>query len=118
MASAVWQGQYFCLGASLILASLYFAAEPIFSISGHPPEVIKLEITYFRILTVGSCFLIIHAGMGTFFSGRGVTRVPAMVNLTGAVFNIPLDYALINGYGDFRRWASQARASPRFRPGS
>ncbi len=101
VSASVWQTQYFCLGAGLILAALSFTAEPIFSISGHPPEVVKLEIIYFRILTLGSFFMIIHAGMGTFFAGRGVTRVPASVNLIGAVFNIPLDYALINGVWGF-----------------
>ena len=101
VAAAVWQGLYFCMAASVFLALLYFMAGPLFFLSGHPPEVVKLEIAYFQVLTVGSCFLIIHAALGTFFSGRGVTRIPALVNLAGAVFNIPLDYALINGAWGF-----------------
>ena len=40
--------------SAVILASLYFIAEPLFTSSGHPVEVQKLEVIYFRILTLGA----------------------------------------------------------------
>jgi MATE family multidrug resistance protein len=104
VAASIWQCIYFCLGASLCLAALYFAAEPMFKLAGHPPEVQRLEVIYFQILAVGSGFQVLHSGMSSFFSGRGLTRPVALINLAGALFNIPLDYALINGLWGFPEW--------------
>ena len=36
--SALWQGLWFCVPAGLILASLWFVAEPLFDLGGHPPD--------------------------------------------------------------------------------
>jgi MATE family multidrug resistance protein len=97
VAASVWQTFYFCLLAAVFLASLYFLAETIFDWAGHPPEVRELEVAYFQVLTLGSGFLVIHPALGSFFSGRGLTRPVALINMVGALVNIPLDYALING---------------------
>jgi len=103
-AASLWQGIYFSLLASLILAGLYFLAEPIFAASGHPPEVRRLEVTYFQILTLGSGFSVLGVALSCFFSGRGRTQPVMVVNLLGAGLNIPLDYALINGVWFFPEW--------------
>jgi MATE family multidrug resistance protein len=66
--AALWQGIYFAMIAGVIMAGLYFIAEPLFQFSGHAPEVQRLEVIYFRILCLGATLI-----------------------------NIPLDYALING---------------------
>ncbi|MFW5490362.1 MAG: MATE family efflux transporter [Desulfovibrio sp.] len=95
--SATWQGVYFSLFAAAILASLCFAAEFIFSLAGHSPEIQELEVAYFRISCLGSGFCILEASLAGFFSGRGITRVVMIANLLGACVNIPLDYLLING---------------------
>jgi len=104
VAASLWQGIYFSFFASLILASLYFLAEPIFAASGHPPEVSRLEVIYFQILTLGSGFSVLGVALSCFFSGRGRTRPVMVVNLLGAGLNIPLDYALINGVWFFPEW--------------
>ncbi len=54
--SSLWQAIYFSLGSGVLLAGLYFVAEPIFQFGGHTPEVQRLEVTYFRILTLGAVF--------------------------------------------------------------
>lgn len=99
--AALWQGIYFSLGAAVILASLYFLAEPLFMISGHPREIQHLEVTYFRILILGSGLVVMATSLSCFFSGQGLTRPVMMVNFVGAAVNIPLDYLLINGVGFF-----------------
>jgi MATE family multidrug resistance protein len=99
--AAVWQGLYFTFGASLILASLYFIAGPLFDGAGHSPEVRRLEVIYFQILTLGAGPVVLCPALGSFFAGRGLTRVVMFTNLVGAAINIPLDYCLINGVGPF-----------------
>jgi putative efflux protein, MATE family len=95
--AALWQGLWFCLPASLILASLTFAAEPLFALAGHPPEVQAQEATYFSILCLGSGFAVTGMCLSSFFSGRGLTMPVMVVHVIGALLNIPLDYALIYG---------------------
>lgn len=95
--ASLWQGIYFSLVSSLLLAGLYFAADPFFDLIGHPLEVRRLESIYFKILALGSGLAVMGMTLSCFYSGQGKTRVVMMVNIFGALINIPLDYALING---------------------
>ncbi len=99
--AAVWQGLWFCVPAGLILASLWFIAEPLFALAGHPPDVQELEVLYFRILTLGGGPFLVGVCLSCFFSGRGLTKPVMVVHMAATALNIPLDYCLINGYGPF-----------------
>ncbi|MCF8041604.1 MAG: MATE family efflux transporter [Desulfarculaceae bacterium] len=99
--ASLWQGIYFSLAAALLLASLYLIAEPLFRFAGHHPDVIRLEVIYFRILTLGAGAVVLATTLSCFYSGRGLTRPVMLINLAGAGINIPLDYLLINGVGPF-----------------
>jgi MATE family multidrug resistance protein len=93
----MWQGIYFSMAAAVILAGLSSAAHPIFRLGGHPPEVQELERIYFRILCLGGGLNVLGTCLASFFTGRGKTRPVMLINMIGMAFNIPLDYALING---------------------
>lgn len=95
--ACLWQGIWFTLFSAVVLWGVILIAEPLFRLSGHPPEVRKLEVTYFRILCCGAGFNVAAATLACFFSGRGYTRPVMAVSVLGMLFNIPLDYALING---------------------
>ena len=95
--ACVWQGIYFSLLATVILIALSFVADPLFRMVGHPPEVQRLESVYFRILCMGAGINVLSTGLACFFSGRGKTRPVMVISIIGMAFNIPLDYALING---------------------
>ncbi len=95
--AALWQGIWFCLLSGLVTAGCASLAGPLFALAGHAPTVAAQEETYFRILMLGGVFGILDAALSGFFSGRGLTRVVMLVNLAGAVLNVPLDYALIYG---------------------
>lgn len=97
VAASLWQGIYFSLGAWLLLASMAYALTPLVVSGGHPPEVLELEIQYFRILMLGAGLPVLDTALSGFYSGRGLTRTVMVVNMVGAAINIPLDYALING---------------------
>ncbi|BBO80730.1 MATE family efflux transporter [Desulfosarcina ovata subsp. sediminis] len=93
----IWQGIYFSALAAVVLTGMSLLAEPIFRLGGHPPEVQQLERVYFRILCLGGGINVAGTALACFFSGRGQTRPVMVVNVIGMLFNIPLDYALING---------------------
>lgn len=95
---ALWQGLYFSLFSGVFTAlAVSFVAKPLFALAGHAPEVQKLEVIYFKILGWGAIFHIANHALSGFFAGRGFTRPVMVINTIGMAFNIPLDYALING---------------------
>jgi MATE family multidrug resistance protein len=66
-------------------------------LAGHPEKVQQLESAYFRILCIGGGINVLGNGLACFFTGRGKTRPVMLISMVGMAFNIPLDYALING---------------------
>jgi MATE family multidrug resistance protein len=102
--ASLWQALYFSLFAGVLLAALALPADALFSLMGHEPGVRHLETIYFRILMLGACFNVLEWSLACFYAGRGITRVVMVVNVLGAAFNIPLDYALINGVWFFPEW--------------
>jgi MATE family multidrug resistance protein len=95
--SALWQAIYFSIAAWLIMVGFSFVGSPLFHLVGHPLEVQELEVTYFRVLCLGSGIHIIGMSFSSFFTGRGVTRPVMIIYLIAMFLNVPLDYALING---------------------
>ncbi len=99
--SALWQGIWFSIPAGILLASLALVAKPIFALGGHPAHIQALEVPYFQVLTLGGGLVILVTVLSCFYSGRGLTMPVMIVNILGAALNIPLDYALINGWWIF-----------------
>ena len=97
----LWQGIYFSIFAALVLMGLSFLADPIFQLAEHPPRVQQLESIYFRLLCMGGGINVLGTGLACFFTGRGRTRPVMLISIAGMAFNIPLDYALINGIWAF-----------------
>ena len=93
----VWQGIYFSAIATFFLFGLAFLADPIFQLAGHPARVQQLESVYFRVLCTGGGINVLGNCLACFFTGRGKTQPVMLISIIGMVFNIPLDYALING---------------------
>ena len=95
---ALWQGLHFSLFSGILTAfAVTLIAKPLFVLAGHAVEVQRLEVIYFKILGWGSIFHIANQTLSGFFAGRGITRPVMIINAIGMLFNIPLDYALING---------------------
>lgn len=96
--AALWQGVYFGAVSGLFLAVLsLIISKPLFRLAGHAGQIQHLEVVYFKILCIGSIFHISGQALSAFFTGRGVTRPVMIITIAGMGFNIPLDYALING---------------------
>jgi len=69
--------------------------------SGHAPGVLAAEIPYFTILMIGGVTSPLGAAASSFFTGRGLTRITMLANVTGNLCNIFLDYVLIFGAWGF-----------------
>ena len=108
--SSLWQGIYFGFFSAVCMASLYWAAPAIFKFGGHPEPIQILEISYFRILCLGSGISLMSTTLACFYSGRGITTPVMLINMVGACVNIPLDYCLINGVGFFPELGIQGAA--------
>lgn len=99
VAAAIWQGAYFAIGGGVLLTILSPLTAGIFYLFPHGKAVQELEIQYFLIVCLGSLPVVLSGVLGCFFSGRQLTRITMVVNLTGSLINIVLDYILIFGWG-------------------
>jgi MATE family multidrug resistance protein len=97
-ARATVQGAILALLAWPCMLALILPGIYILKISGHGPEVFRLERIYFTILMVGSVSQPFAAAVAGFFSGRGKTVVVMACNVVGNAVNIALNYALIFGH--------------------
>jgi len=86
---------------SIIFYPLALALIPLvgkfFTVSGHTPQQVVLEFTYFRILMFGGLLALFRTVLASFFLGIGRTRIVMYSNLAGMVINIPVNYILIFG---------------------
>ncbi len=99
---ALWQGVILGLLSWVALIGLIPAGLWIINNSSHPPQVKVLEVEYFTILMAGGGFGILNAALGSFFTGRGKTKVTMLVNLGGNILNILLSGILIFGLGPIK----------------
>lgn len=107
VSASIWQGAYFAIISGLLLTVLAPFTSSVFYLftpveAGQALEMQKvqvLETQYFRIVCLGSLPVILSTALGCFFSGRQFTRITMVVNLTGSLINIVLDYILIFGRG-------------------
>ncbi|CAB1081612.1 hypothetical protein D1AOALGA4SA_9259 [Olavius algarvensis Delta 1 endosymbiont] len=99
--SALWQAIYFALAAWLIMIGISFLGGPLFRLVGHSAEVQALEVVYFKVLCIGSGVHIVGMSFSSFFTGRGATRPVMIIYIIAMFLNVPLDYALINGFWIF-----------------
>ncbi|MCG6893272.1 MAG: MATE family efflux transporter [Desulfobacteraceae bacterium] len=97
----LWQALWLALAAGLATSLIALAGEPLFSLAGHPEPVRQLEAVYFSTLMQGAGIHVAGAALAGFFTGLGITRPVMMFHAVGAMVNIPLDYAVINGVGPF-----------------
>ncbi len=95
--AALWQGIWCALAGGGISLAACFVAEPFFRFIGHEAHVLAIEVEYFQVLSAGTVFFLLNTTVGSFYSGRGITRPVMVANIIAAVVNIPLDYLLIFG---------------------
>jgi MATE family multidrug resistance protein len=94
---AVWQGIFFSLVSGALVACLSGLARPFFAWVAHDPAVQVLEVKYFTITCWAAPLCILGSALTGFFAGRGETRTLMVVQISGFLLNVGLDYTLIFG---------------------
>ena len=80
----------FLLGA-LIGAITFFLAEPIVLLFGCPPSAVEFAVSYLKIYSCGTVFVMLAQGMNPFILTQGYSFIAMSSVLIGAVANIALD---------------------------
>ena len=96
--TAVWQGIFLSILGGLLLATGWFWGSWLFSRFGHDPAVVRQEVDYFRLLSLGGILLLLNSAFCAFWGGRGKTKMIMAVNLIATALNVPFNYALIFGH--------------------
>ena len=94
---AMWQGIWLTLLGSVLLTTGFWWAEPLFSCFGHDAAMLKGEVAYFQILSLGSVTFMMVNVLCCFWNGRGRTDLVLAVSAVMTLFNLPLNYLLIYG---------------------
>jgi MATE family multidrug resistance protein len=96
--SYLWQAVYMGTAFSLLILAIFWPLAPaIFRSFGHEPEVIELEVIYFRITLIGNIAVVfVWAGV-QFFMGIHRPVLSMYAALIAQVVNLFMNYALIFG---------------------
>ena len=87
-------GQMMLIGTIIsltIITLTYFFKENIFTIQSADPNIIRLSMSYFTILSSGAVFLIFSMFIRSILSGEGDNLFPMKALGVGTVLNIVLD---------------------------
>ncbi len=99
----LWQGIYLSLIVSAILLCFIPFAPAIFKAFGHEERILALEVSYFRIMCLGTFPLLLNTTLACFYSGRGKTLIIMVANIISTISDLVLDYLLIFGKFGFPR---------------
>ena len=97
-AAFAWQGIHFGLIVGMACLLLLPFAAIFFSLFGHEPEVVLLEVDYFRVRVWGIGLSVIIGALSGFFYGIHRPRIPLIGVLTANVTNVVLNYVFIFGH--------------------
>ncbi|MDR2460985.1 MAG: MATE family efflux transporter [Deltaproteobacteria bacterium] len=97
--ATLWQGLYISLIFGFGHYFFFLLGPGLFTLAGHDPSIVALEMEYFRVLIYGTPLELMMVTMSAFLCAIGRARLVMLVNLAGMVLNIPLDYILIFGLG-------------------
>jgi len=98
---AVAQSLFMALLSMPLIWALIPLGLTLLAWSGHAPAVLAQEKIYLGILMLGGVNVPLVAAVGSFYGGRGETRVIMVVHLIGNSVNVLLNWLLIFGRGPF-----------------
>ena len=85
------------LGVALTVI-MELLAVPLVRVMQTPPEAVDAAVSYMRICSAGTIFIVAYNVLGSVFRGIGNSRVPLMAVALACVFNIAGDYLLVGVY--------------------
>jgi MATE family multidrug resistance protein len=96
-AAYAWQGLYLSLLVGMCAFLLWPTAPGFFSLFGHEPEIVDLEVDYFRIRLWGVGLSVAIGALNGFFYGIHRPRIPLWAMIVDNIANVVLCYLLIFG---------------------
>ncbi len=102
-AAYAWQGLYLSLVVGVCSFLLWPTAPWFFSLFGHEPEIVALEVMYFRVRLWGVGLSVAVGALNGFFYGVHRPRVPLWAMIVDNIANVALCYILI-----FGKWGAPA----------
>lgn len=96
-AAYAWQGIYFGALVGLACAVFWPLAPGFFSLFGHEPEVLVLEVAYFRVRLWGIGLSVMIGALSGFFYGIHRPGIALVGVLTANCTNVVLNYVFIFG---------------------
>lgn len=96
---ATAQASFLALLAWPVILALFMpAGRAVLRWSGHPPDVLAEELTFYNIMIWGSLGSLLSSAAAGFYSGRGDTRTTMWAYTIGNLLNVGLDYLMIFGH--------------------
>ncbi|HEX40942.1 MAG TPA: MATE family efflux transporter [Phycisphaerales bacterium] len=96
--SYYWQMLYMGAAFFAVVVVVTFPAAPlVFRWMRQPPEIIPLEVTYFRILLFAHLPAVINWASGQFYAGIHRPSLVLLPSLVGQAVNVAANYVLIFG---------------------
>lgn len=100
----VWQSIYVSLVGGTLFLGLIPLAPKIFGLMGHSSLMQNLEVEYFQALAFSALPTALVAACCGYFTGVGRSRTIMLINGTGLILNVILDYLMIFGNFGFPAW--------------
>lgn len=95
--SSVWQSIYVSVIGGILFLTLNLLSSWFFSQVGHSPSIQSLEVEYYNSLAFSALPTALVAAASGFFTGLGNTKMVTVINFTGLILNVILDYLFIFG---------------------
>jgi MATE family multidrug resistance protein len=96
-AAYTWQGLYLSIAVGIACFLLWPVAPLFFGSFGHEPEVVALEVMYFRIRLWGVGLGVAIGALNGFFYGIHRPNVPLVAMVVDNIANVVLCYMLVLG---------------------
>lgn len=89
----------FLLLGVVITAVMQIFAEPLVRIMQTPAAAFDATVSYVRICSAGTVFIVAYNVLGAVFRGLGDSKMPLITVFIACVFNIGGDLLLVGGFG-------------------
>ncbi len=96
-ALVAWQALYLSVVVGIVVFALWPLAPYFFSLFGHEPDIVALEVVYFRVRLWGIGFSVAMGALSGFFYGLHRPKVPLVAAVIANIANVIFAYTLIFG---------------------
>ncbi|MDB5297784.1 MAG: MatE family transporter [Phycisphaerales bacterium] len=94
----LWQGVWVGLGLGVLAVPLALGGGSIFAALGHPPELARLEATFFAITVSFAGLKLVEVALGQFLLAIGRPNVVLVAAVAGVLCMIAFNYTFIYGH--------------------